>query len=265
MILLRGIGNLNSEKYNIINRGVSMDAVAKKILMIEDDPNIIELAGIHIGDLGYSLESAGDGESGLDKALKENYDLIILDLMLPKLDGLEVCKRFRKENQKTPVLMLTAKSEELDKVLGLELGADDYLTKPFSIRELMARIKAILRRIETERKDAGKSEEPELLDFGQLVIDTLKRKVTLSGKTVDLTAKEFDLLLLFARHPGRTYDRHQLLDQVWGYHFDGYDHTVNSHINRLRNKIEDDPANPVFIKTVWGVGYRFAELEELQS
>ena len=128
-----------------------MSSTAKKILMIEDDPNIIELAGIHIRDLGYSLESAEDGEAGLNKALKEEYDLIILDLMLPVLDGMEVCKRFRQENKKTPILMLTAKSEELDKVLGLELGADDYLTKPFSIRELIARIKAILRRIDTER------------------------------------------------------------------------------------------------------------------
>jgi len=240
-----------------------MNPVTKKILMIEDDPNIVELARIHIGDLGYSLDWAGDGESGLQKAQQEEYDLILLDLMLPQLDGLEVCKRFRQENQKTPILMLTAKSEELDKVLGLELGADDYLTKPFSVRELVARIKAILRRIETERKSAAKSNELEVLEFEQMTIDTLKRKVTLSGKTVDLTVKEFDLLLLFARHPGRTYDRHQLLDQVWGYHFDGYDHTVNSHINRLRNKIEEDPANPIFIKTVWGVGYRFAELEEL--
>jgi len=242
-----------------------MKSEAKKILIIEDDPNIVELAGIHIGDLGYSLESAVDGEAGLNKALEEEYDLIILDLMLPRLDGLEVCKRFRQENRKTPILMLTAKSEELDKVLGLELGADDYLTKPFSVRELVARIKAILRRIDTERETAAKTGEPEVLEFEQMTIDTLKRKVTLSGKTVDLTAKEFDLLLLFARHPGRTYDRHQLLDQVWGYHFDGYDHTVNSHINRLRNKIEEDPANPIFIKTVWGVGYRFAELEELQK
>ena len=242
-----------------------MNPVTKKILMIEDDPNIVELARIHIGDLGYAFEWAGDGEKGLRKAQEEEYDLILLDLMLPGLDGLEVCKRFRQENQKTPILMLTAKSEELDKVLGLELGADDYLTKPFSIRELIARIKAILRRIETERESAAKNDDEEILQFEQMVIDTLKRKVILGGKTVELTAKEFDLLLLFARHPGRTYDRPQLLDQVWGYHFDGYDHTVNSHINRLRNKIEQDPANPKFIKTVWGVGYRFAEPEELSQ
>jgi DNA-binding response OmpR family regulator len=242
-----------------------MSATVKRILMIEDDPNIVELARIHISDLGYLFDWSADGESGLRKAQEDEYDLILLDLMLPRLDGLEVCKRIRQENQKTPILMLTAKSEEFDKVLGLELGADDYLTKPFSIRELVARIKAILRRVETERESAKKTGEPEIFKFAHMVIDTLKRKIILADKTVELTAKEFDLLLLFARHPGRTFDRHQLLDQVWGYHFDGYDHTVNSHINRLRNKIEDDPANPIFIKTVWGVGYRFVELEELDQ
>lgn len=240
-----------------------MSSTIKKILMIEDDQDIVELAGIHIRDLGYSLEWAGDGEAGLNRALNHEYDLIILDLMLPKLDGLEVCKRYRQKDRKTPILMLTAKSEELDKVLGLELGADDYLTKPFSIRELIARIKAIIRRIETERETSGESEKQEILQHGGLVIDTLKRKVLLNDQSLELTAKEFDLLLLFARNPGRTYDRQQLLDQVWGYHFDGYDHTVNSHINRLRNKVEQDPAHPRYIKTVWGVGYRFAELEEL--
>ncbi len=240
-----------------------MTDTINKILIIEDDYDIVDLAKIHISDLGYQLDWASDGESGLNKALQHKYALIILDIMLPKLDGLEVCRRFRQNNQLTPVLMLTAKSEELDKVLGLELGADDYLTKPFSVRELVARIKAILRRIETERGSSAKSEEPALLDYNTLIIDTAKRKVTLAGQKVELTAKEFDLLVLFAGHPGRTYNRQQLLDLVWGYHFDGYDHTVNSHINRLRSKIEKDPSRPDFIRTVWGVGYRFAEKEEL--
>ena len=240
-----------------------MDNSLKKILIIEDDRNIVDLAKIHISDLGYETDSAGDGESGLNKALDGQYALIILDLMLPKMDGLEVCRRFRQNDQLTPVLMLTARSEELDKVLGLELGADDYLTKPFSVRELVARIKAILRRIETERQNPAGEKKPSVLDYDKLVIDTGKRKVTLAGEKVDLTAKEFDLLVLFARHPGRTYNRQQLLDLVWGYHFDGYDHTVNSHINRLRGKIEKDPSRPDFIRTVWGVGYRFAEKEEL--
>jgi two-component system alkaline phosphatase synthesis response regulator PhoP len=236
-----------------------------KILIIEDDPNIVDLARIHIGDLGIDLDWSEDGESGLRKALQNQYKLIILDLMLPKLDGLEVCKRIRAENKFIPILMLTAKSEELDKVLGLELGADDYLTKPFSIRELIARIKAILRRLEIDQeKSSGEPEAPEL-KFRDLIIDLEKRKVTLAGDKIDLTAKEFDLLALFAKNPGRTYNRQQLLDIVWGYQFDGYDHTVNSHINRLRSKIEKDPSNPTFIKTVWGVGYRFVEHEELNK
>jgi DNA-binding response OmpR family regulator len=240
-----------------------MNQTVNKILIIEDDPQIIELVGIHIRDLGYQMDSAQDGDKGLQKALSGDYNLIILDLMLPKLDGLEVCRRIRQEDRRIPILMLTAKSEELDKVLGLELGADDYLTKPFSVRELLARIKAIMRRIEIERKNVPSGEETEILEFGVLVIDLTKRKVILDDRAVELTAKEFDLLVLFARNPGRTYNRHQLLDQVWGYHFDGYDHTVNSHINRLRNKIEKEPANPQYIKTVWGVGYRFIEKEEL--
>ena len=238
-----------------------------KVLIIEDDPNIVDLIKIHLKDLDMEAEWAADGESGLTQALEGDYVLIILDLMLPKLDGLEVCKRIRSKNTYTPILMLTAKSEELDKVLGLELGADDYMTKPFSIRELMARVKAILRRLKADREqsaDADK-EEREILEFGELVIEPQMRKVMLSDVSLELTPKEFELLLLFARHPGRTYSRGQLLELVWGYRFDGYDHTVNTHINRLRNKIETELSNPRYIKTVWGVGYRFVEREELES
>jgi DNA-binding response OmpR family regulator len=233
-----------------------------KILIIEDDPDIIKLVEIHITDLGFELERASDGQTGLTKAIEKDYALIILDLMLPELDGLEVCKRLRREDTRTPILMLTAKSEELDKVLGLELGADDYITKPFSVRELIARIKAILRRIETE-KEKSDDKKLKILNYDDLQIDLDKRKVTLSGNIIELTAKEFDLLAIFANNPGKAYSRHILLDLVWGYHFDGYDHTVNSHINRLRNKIEQDPSNPKFIRTVWGVGYRFVEPSEL--
>jgi two-component system alkaline phosphatase synthesis response regulator PhoP len=235
----------------------------KNVLIVEDDPNIIDLVEIHLKDLGYHLDSANDGKTGLEKALENKYSLIILDLMLPKMDGLEICKRIRSENEYTPILMLTAKSEELDKVLGLELGADEYITKPFSVRELIARVKAIFRRMEVN-KDRGEADaDVNTLNFGDLIIDFEKRKVTLAGKSLELTSKEFDLLALFARNPGRTYNRNELLDLVWGYQFSGYDHTVNSHINRLRAKIESDPSNPTFIKTVWGYGYRFVELEEL--
>ena len=181
------------------------------------------------------------------------------------MDGLEVCKKIRASNTFTPILMLTARTEELDKVLGLELGADDYLTKPFSIRELIARIKAIFRRIEADRASTPAASEPEQLLFGDLEVYPQKRKVILNGKGIELTAKEFDLLALFAKNPGTVYSRQVLLDEVWGYQFNGYEHTVNSHINRLRNKIEPDPANPHFIRTVWGVGYRFVEMEEVEG
>lgn len=235
----------------------------KHILIIEDDPNIANLVTIHLRDLGFTMEHAVDGQEGLERALTSAYDLIILDLMLPKLDGFEVCKRIRSENTYTPILMLTAKSEELDKVLGLELGADDYITKPFSIRELIARVKAIFRRLEADAQKLEARDEPIQMTFGPLVIDPKKRKVLLSGQSIDLTAKEYDLLVLFAANPGRTYSRQELLEIVWSYQFDGYEHTVNSHINRLRNKIEPNPSEPQFIKTVWGVGYRFTEREEL--
>ena len=237
----------------------------KTVLMIEDDANIADVVEIHLNDLGYALERAEDGKTGLNKALEKDYSLVILDLMLPKLDGFEVCKGIREQKKYMPILMLTSKSEELDKVLGLELGADDYLTKPFSIRELIARVKAIMRRME---RNAQADEEPGTngtLRFGDLTIDLEKRKVSLSGKTIELTSKEFDLLALFARKPGKAFSRQELLDLVWGYQFIGYEHTVNSHINRLRNKIEKDPANPFFIRTVWGVGYRFIEPEELEN
>ncbi|MCH8955873.1 response regulator transcription factor, partial [candidate division KSB1 bacterium] len=223
-----------------------------KILIIEDDPHMSELLEIHLGDLGYQLKHAADGVAGVEKFEEDEYALVILDLMLPKLDGFEVCKKIRAQNNFTPILMLTSKSEELDKVLGLELGADDYITKPFSIRELMARIKAIFRRMEADKEKATGNAKSKELIFGDLKIYLDKRKVLLDKAPIDLTAKEFDLLALFASNPGRAYSRQELLDIVWGYQFDGYEHTVNSHINRLRSKIEQDPANSKYIKTVWG-------------
>lgn len=237
----------------------------KRILIIEDDEEITDLVEINLDENEYILEKAFDGEAGLEKARAETYDLIILDVMLPKLDGLEVCKRLRADQVQTPILMLTAKSEEFDKVLGLELGADDYLTKPFSIRELLARVKANIRRVEVEHQSQTQVKENRFLEFGELHINSQKRKVTLRGNTIELTPKEFELLQLFASNPGKVFSRQALLDEVWGYQFKGYDHTVNSHINRLRNKIEEDPSDPIYLKTVWGVGYRFAEAEELQQ
>jgi DNA-binding response OmpR family regulator len=232
------------------------------ILVIEDDPDIADLLRIHLGDLGYAVDRVSDGKAGLARALQGSYALVILDLMLPLLDGLEVCKRIRAQNRYLPILMLTAKAEEVDKVLGLELGADDYLTKPFSIRELIARVKALFRRIEIDQENL-QEDAAFPLRYGDLTVDPEKRKVTLRHDTIELTAKEFDLLMLFAQHPGRAYSRQELLDLVWGYQYSGYSHTVNTHINRLRSKIEDDPSNPIYIKTVWGLGYRFAEPEEI--
>lgn len=237
----------------------------KQILIVEDDEEIIELIEINVEHLDYELDSATDGRSGLQKAQSGHFDLIILDLMLPKLDGLEVCKTLRAESNNTPILMLTSKSEEFDKVLGLELGADDYLTKPFSIHELLARIKANLRRVEVDKKQIAGSAQKESLAIGNLSIEPDKRKVTVNGNVISLTPKEFELLHLFASNPGKAFSRNELLEKIWGYQFEGYDHTVNSHINRLRNKIEEDPSEPRYLKTVWGVGYRFAEPEEIEE
>jgi len=238
--------------------------MTKRILIIEDNRDLANLLAMHLRDLSYEIELAADGLSGLAKAESDRYDLVILDLMLPGLDGLEICKKLRSRRPYAPILILTSKSSELDRVLGLEMGADDYVTKPFSIMELIARVKAIFRRIEQLKQDRD-NESPDIIRAGDLVIDPAKRQTVLKGKRVDLTAKEFDLLLHFAQNPGRVYTRAQLLDMVWGYGHDGYEHAVNSHINRLRAKIEDNPAKPEYILTVWGVGYRFVESADAGS
>lgn len=227
----------------------------KHVLVIEDHSDIANLIQLHLHDLDCEVELAADGLDGLRKAEQQNFDLIILDLMLPGMDGLEICRRIRNHAHYTPILMLTSKTSELDRVLGLEVGADDYVSKPFSIRELMARVKAQFRR--GEALQDSNEETGSIRQAGDLVIDVDKRRVTLAEKQIDLTAKEFDLLLQFVDHPGRVYSRMQLLDTVWGYGHEGYEHTVNSHINRLRGKIEADPAHPTYILTVWGVGYKF--------
>lgn len=239
--------------------GTAVPTRTKRILVVDDDEDIARLVQLHLSDLGFVVDLAFDGRRGLDRAHERPPDLIVLDLMLPEIDGLEVCRRLREGGHYVPLLMLTAKSTELDRVLGLEMGADDYLTKPFSIVELVARVKAIFRRVEAIEDARRTDDGGERLSIGGLEIDSGKRTVSLDGRPVSLTAREFDLLAHFARHPGRVYSRAQLLDSVWGYGHDGYEHTVNSHINRLRAKIEEDPAQPRFILTVWGVGYKFAE------
>jgi len=227
----------------------------KQILIIEDDPEIIRLLEIHLTDLIYTTAKATDGALGLKMALENDYDLIILDLTLPSMDGIEVCKRLR-ATKNTPIIMLTAKSEEIDRVLGLEIGADDYMTKPFSIRELLARIKAVMRRTDTK---ARSEKESASISVEGMHIDIEKRKVLLDDQRIELSPKEFELLVLMASNPGRNYTRTELLNIIWGYNFEGYEHTVNSHINRLRAKIESDMANPNYVLTTWGVGYKFNE------
>ncbi len=232
--------------------------MSKRVLIVEDDPDIVELLRIHLTDLACTIESVASGRTGLERALAGEWELIVLDVNLPEMDGTEICRRIRGKEVQTPILMLTARSEEFDKVLGLEMGADDYVTKPFSIREFIARVKALLRRAERNGL-AGIPEVKPLLTFGELTIDPDKRKVTVGGKRIDLSPKEFELLTLLASEPGKCYDRSRILSLIWGYDFEGYEHTVNSHINRLRTKIEPDPAKPIYILTNWGVGYRFSE------
>jgi DNA-binding response OmpR family regulator len=227
----------------------------RNILLIEDNPDICDLVSLHLRDLGYSVEVQMDGDNGLSRATSGEFQLIILDLMLPGVNGLDICTKLRSDFPYIPILMLTAKSSEVDRIVGLETGADDYLTKPFSIYELLARVKAIFRRIDL--LSSSQQHSGEQLACGELAIDLEKRDVQLAGQTVDLTAKEFDLLTQFAANPGKVYTRKQLLDLVWGYQHDGYEHTVNSHINRLRGKIEPDSHKPTYLLTVWGVGYKF--------
>jgi DNA-binding response OmpR family regulator len=227
----------------------------RRILLVEDDADIADILRLNLSDEGYAVDWAGDGESGLARLDGQVYDALLLDIMLPGIDGLEVCRRVRAMPHYTPIIIISARSGESQRVLGLELGADDYVTKPFSVLELIARVRALFRRVDalgrTARQEAG------LLEAGVLAIDPVARTVRCKGADVDLTAREFDLLFFFARHPGSVFSRMDLLTQVWGYSHEGYEHTVNTHINRLRSKIETDPAKPELIRTVWGVGYKF--------
>ena len=231
----------------------------RRILVVEDEKDIADLVALHLQDLCDELVTAFDGYDGMRLATTSHWDLIILDLRLPGPDGLEICRAIRRDRPYQPVLMLTSKSSELDRVLGLETGADDYLTKPFSVLELVARVRAIFRRIENVRQlPHNKNAASVTITVGELKIDSVRREVSLGDRQIDLTAREFDLLAFFARHPGRVFRRANLLDNIWGYGHEGYEHTVNSHINRLRAKIEKDPSKPEWIVTVWGVGYKFS-------
>lgn len=228
------------------------------LLVVEDDENISTAITEYFSRAGYHVKTVEDGLTGVKAALEDPPDAVVLDLMLPKMDGLAVCKELREKINYLPILMLTAKDDIVDKVLGLEMGADDYITKPFSLRELEARIKSVLRR---NRRGSGsdsiKDETP--IVRGKLRIDPGKREVTIGERQVELTPKEFDLLRLFASNPGRVFPRKYLLEKIWDYSYEGYDRTIDSHINRLRAKIEENPENPQMVLTVWGIGYKFTD------
>ncbi len=231
--------------------------MSRHVLIIEDEQDLARILKRHLETLACTVQIAFAGDTGLTLAESKPFDLVLLDIMLPVLDGIEVCRRLRARRVYTPILMLTARATEVDKVLGLEMGADDYLTKPFSVAEFTARVKAIFRRVDALAEQAHEAPQP--LTLGEaLSIDPSSREVRVHGRLIPLTHKEFDLLLHFARNPGRVYTRTQLLDAVWGYSHDGYEHAINCHINRLRAKIERDPANPEILQTVWGVGYKLA-------
>ena len=231
----------------------------RNILVVEDERDIAELIALHLSELPAHITLANDGPSGLQLALQQPWDAIVLDIRLPGLSGLDLCREVRAKLLHVPILMLTARSGELDRVLGLELGADDYLTKPFSVLELQARVKALLRRsaLTAALAAVASAEKPSNIEQGSLRVDRLQRRAWLAGAEVVLAPREVDLLWHFVQNPGRVYTRTELLADVWGHGHDGYDHTVNSHINRLRSKLGDERAEAAFIHTVWGVGYRF--------
>ncbi|POA29218.1 MULTISPECIES: response regulator transcription factor [unclassified Pseudomonas] len=232
----------------------------KRVLVVEDDKHIADLICLHLRDEHFEVVHSADGNEGLHLLEQGSWDALILDLMLPGVDGLEICRRARAMARYTPIIITSARSSEMHRILGLELGADDYLAKPFSMLELVARVKALLRRVDAMARNL-KMDAGSLTSDG-LFIDPITRDVSLDGKRLDLTPREFDLLYFFARQPGKVFSRMDLLNAVWGYSHEGYEHTVNTHINRLRSKIETDPGQPVRILTVWGRGYKFAPAQE---
>ncbi len=228
----------------------------KRVLIVEDDAPIAELLRLHLQDEGYAVEHAADGHAGLDAIERGAWDAIVLDLMLPGIDGLEICRRARAMTRYTPIIITSARASEVHRILGLELGADDYLAKPFSVLELVARVRALLRRSDALARNARMASS--CLVVGPLEVDPVAREARIAQRPIELTPREFDLLYFFARHPGQVFSRLELLNQVWGYQHDGYEHTVNTHINRLRSKIETDSTSPRHILTVWGRGYKLS-------
>ena len=231
--------------------------MATKVLVVDDEKMIVKGIRFSLLQDGYEVDTAYDGDEALQKASENQYDIILLDVMLPKLSGLDVLQQIR-EFSAVPVIMLTAKGEDMDKILGLDYGADDYITKPFNILEVKARIKAIIRRVAGSRRDRG-DEDERILENGDLRMDFDNRRVTVSGKEINLTSKEFELLELLATHPGKVYSRSMLLQTVWGKDYPGDVRTVDVHIRRLREKVEPNASEPVYVQTKWGVGYYFRQ------
>jgi len=227
-----------------------------RILVVEDDTELCELVAGRLREAGYEVDTAATGVEALRRVEAHVPDLVILDIMLPELDGLEVCRRLRASHPLLYIIMLTARTGEVDRVVGLEVGADDYVTKPFSLHELVARVRSALRRLRLTQEQAMEPADA-ILAYDDLSIDPMRREVRRAGDLLHLTVREFDLLVFLTRHPDRPFTRMQLLDKVWDIQYEGYDRTVDSHVQRLRAKIEDDPGNPRFIRTVWGVGYKF--------
>lgn len=243
-------------QHNIAKREYVMDTV----LIVEDEPDIAELIGVNLNEIALKTCHVISGEEALQVLEKEAYALVLVDVMLPGMSGLDLCRQIRERYPEQALIFLTSRDSEIDRVLGLELGADDYMTKPFSVRELQARVRSQLRRVKllANLQAQSSSSVCENLHIGNLMIDQSTHQIQLSGQDIELTAKEFELLHYLASHPEQVFSREQLLSSVWGYHHSGYEHTVNSHINRLRSKVEKDAAKPEIVQTVWGVGYKFS-------
>lgn len=231
--------------------------MSQHILIVEDEVDLANLIEITLINAGFEVSKANDGKTGLSLALSGNFDLMMLDIMLPEVDGLEICRQVRLNDPSTPIMMLTARDTETDRIMGLNMGADDYLTKPFSIRELEARVRALFRRSQLNVDAQTPSQD---LVFGDLCIEPERHKVSFRDAPIELTSTEFDLIHFLASNPGQVFSRSQLLDSVWGYNHLGYEHTVNSHINRLRAKLEACDTLPKVVHTIWGVGYKFEYL-----
>jgi len=233
------------------------ETMTDSILVVEDDEDIAELIKVHMEDFPLKVDMCNNGTKAIEMALVDNYTVLILDINLPGCNGLDVCRKIREQKPEQAILMLTSRTSEVDRIVGLELGADDYMTKPFSIRELQARVNALLRRVHLLDTHQKNTPDDSSIQIGHFIIDQGTHQVSLGKHSLELTSTEFDLLYFMAKHPNQVFSRSQLLDKVWGYHHSGYEHTVNSHINRLRKKLTTVQKDSTYIQTVFGVGYKF--------